>query len=230
MDSFDVTAWPVEKLRWRPIGVSVSGGPTLSGPGQDAAWDGGGWWSAELEGIDLGDAQALRAIRALLLQARGGVKRWIVPMLDYPLSPALTTVPHGDGTPFSDSGEYVSGAVVAELAASAALRATTLQIQLDPATAGPLQGGEAFTIVHPDVGPRIYMVARIDDVTDDVYTVFTLPPLRQAASAGDACDFDIPRCVMKLDDAGSEAWPWIGPGWDGKTTLRFIEAFDNLTP
>jgi hypothetical protein len=119
---------------------------------------------------------------------------------------------------------------VAELAANAALRATTLQILFDPATAGPLQGGETFTLNHADVGPRIYMIAAVDSVVDDVYTVFTLPPLRQAALVGAACDFDIPRCVMKLEDPGSEAWPWIGPGWDGKTTLRFVEAFDNLTP
>ncbi|MBX3480081.1 MAG: hypothetical protein KF842_06750 [Caulobacter sp.] len=229
MDEFPVTNFPVEKLRWRPASVSTSGGQTLTGPGQDASWDGGGWWVAELVGIDLGDEQALRAIRALLLLALGGVTRFIVPMLDWPLSPALSSVPHGDGSPFADSSEYVSGAVAAHLAADVSLRDTTIDLYLDPETAGPLQGGEVFTLVYPTHGPRIHMIGKVDSVTDDVYTVFIRPPIREDLAAEAEVDFNRPRCVMKLNDPDGEAWPWIVPGWEGKTDLRFAEAFDELS-
>ncbi len=227
MDVFPVTSFPVTALRWRPVGMTIGGGPTFTGPGQEGEFSGGGWWVAELNEMDLGDEQAIRALRSLIWRAKK-LKRFVVPMLDWPLSPALASVPHGDGSPFSDSSEYVGGGVEATLAASAVHRATQVSITLNPETAGPLQGGEVFTLVDAEMGPRLHGIDEILDVDGDTFTCSILPPLRAGFDLGAEVDFNTPRCVMRLDDPQDEATPWITAGWEGKSSLRFVEAFDRL--
>lgn len=228
-EDFPIEAFPVEALRWRLLGMSASGGSTLGGPGQDAEFDGGGWWCAEMTGIDLGDGQAIRNMRALLLRSRGGVGRWVVRMVDDALVVLPPPVPHDDESPFDDDSLYDGNAIAATLVDDVGLRGTSYRIQCSIA----LTGGEAFSLTHPVHGRRIYMIAKIDEPeegdAEDHYRVFALPALREAALAGDECDFDRPSCVMKLVDPGAESWPTVTPGIEAKAALRFEEAFDILT-
>lgn len=229
LKTFPLLTFPAEALRWRLAFANVSGGNTMLSPGQVGETTGGGFWVAEHQGIDLGDEAAIRQWRANVLSVGAGVDPVIVEMLDWPLAPTVGGVPHGDGAPFSDSSEYATGAIVAEMAADAALRASELQITIDPGTAASLYGGEPLTLVHATLGPRLYMVEEVLDHVDNTWTVRTHPPLRDAVVATQEVDFNRPRCVMRAIDVESGAWPLITAGWRAKVTgIVFVEAFDDL--
>lgn len=229
MASFPILDFPVEGLRWWPTFANISGGPALTGPGQVAEISGGGWWMAEMDGLDLGDEAAIRQWRAVMMRAAQGVEAFVLEMLNWPLAPTVGGVPHSDSAPFADSAEYATGAIVAELAASAALRATTVEITVDPATASTLYGGEVFTIVHPTMRERIYLIDEVLGRVGDTYEVTIGPPLREAAAAETEVDFNRPRCLMRVKDADKGAWPRITAGWSARVqSITFEEAFDNI--
>lgn len=224
IDTFPVARFPTERLKWYPMGVPAVGGGTFTGPGQVGEFSGGGWWCAALIGMDLADDAEIRQMEALLGRAAFGVGLFIVERVVEPLRPRPAPVSFDDETSFDDDTLFEGSAVTAVLVDDVPLRATTYRIQCDV----PLTGGEKFTIVHAVHGPRKYLIVGIDDVDGDIYTVWVMQPLREAAVAGTPVDFDRPRCVMRLEDANGDAWPTIEPGWQAKTSLRFVEAFDRL--
>lgn len=223
-DTWPVLEFPTELLNWKPVGMPVTGPGSFTGPGQVGEFSGGGWWTANLTGIDLADAPEIRHFRALLGRAGFGTRRFIVRMIDDPLVALPEPVPFDDDAPFDDDSEFEGGAVAASVTAAAALRATSLQIVCDV----ELKGGEVFTIVHAIHGPRIYLLTAVTALGEGAYSVKIVPPLREAVAADEVCDFDRPRCVMRIDDPNGEAWPTIQPGWQAKANIRFVEAFDQL--
>lgn len=203
MSTFPVTDFPCEGLRWRPQFANLDGGPTVAGPGQVAEISGGGGWVAELDGIDLGDDEMIRAWTALMFKAAQGVETFSVPMLTWPLNP--------------------DAPVTATIAAEP-LRETTVAVT----TTDTIGVGHVFEVDHATVGPRPYMILGIDSHVGDVWTLHIGPPLREATTADMAISFDEPRCVMRIPNATAEAWPRIGAGWAGRVSVTFEEAFDQL--
>ncbi len=201
MAVWDLDLLPVQTLRWRLAGATLSGPPALAGRGQTAEISGGGWWTAELNNMDVWSVEQWRAYEAHILDLFGGVETVEVPIC----------------------AELVgSSDVVATVTAAAALRATTLELT---ATAGTIYPGAVFTPVHATVGARGYKVRKILSETAGVYSVKILPPLREAVADNAATDFATPRCLMQLDDAAGDAWPTIEPDLSARPSLRFVEAF-----
>lgn len=195
---------------WRRRGVTVSPGMGASGISRRSRTDGGGLWVCEMTAIELWTPQQLHLAAAMELQLEVGITPIIVPRFAHHLAPLPEgatlnpTSPHSDGTPFSDGSLYVGQGIEATTAASAALRATTLQITLTAIAA--LLGGEPFSIVHPTKGKRLYGIASIQAIEDGVATVTIKPPLREATPAGTNLDFDDPGCVMTLANED-----WLSP-------------------
>jgi hypothetical protein len=194
-----------QSVMWR-IGASTAiGGQSAVGAFQVIRLDGGGLWVAELRNISIVTASHVRQFRAIAALAENGVMPLLVPRCERRTMPAHTSdgtlikpygdIPHSDGALFSDGSGYYQPVVVASVYAGAALRATTMTIKLD--VGGPLLGGEIFAIEHRNQSWRMYEIKTA--VAAGPNTVITFrPPLREAVTAGDLVEFDIPRCVMRL--------------------------------
>lgn len=200
----------------------LSGGKALSGDEDVIASDGGGRWYADLGNADQYTRDRVMLWRAFKSAISYGAAPFVFPVSDIRHQPSRgrVRVPHSDGTTFSDDTLYASGDCEAGLTADAGLRAT--QISISMTLGKPLIGGERFTIVHPAMRDRCYQIGRIIDQTATTATVQFHPPLREAAPAGGAVDFNNPRCVMRLD--GRMTAPLAGPRW-ATGSARFVEDF-----
>lgn len=213
-------------LRWSNPGAFVRSPETIFGESIERRTDGGGKWRAELKGIPLLTESDARLWEALLLNWSLGDTKIIVPRcagrIVAGFARAVGSVPHSDGTPFSDGSLYGSG-VTTTLAASVALRDTEMQVVLPEG--GELRGAEPFTLVGPTYGPRLYGVARVLSVTDGVATVKTSPPAREPYDAGAEVDWSRPRCTMRAQLSGSDEWPEFDAAWQAGVSITFEETF-----
>jgi len=199
---------------------TLKGGTALNGEQDVTSTDGGGRVFAEFANGSLVDRDKTMAWRALLGVLEEGVTRIVVPFCDIRHQPygGRHRVPHSDGTPFSDGTLYVGGGPIATAAAAAALRATSLRLNIT--LAQPLLGGEWFTVVHPTKGERAYKVRGVDGQTAAAATVRFVPPLREAVPAGTTIDFRDPRCLMVQDGRASSR----KSGRLTPAAIRFVEA------
>lgn len=200
-------------------GRVVSGGTSLSGQEDVIATDGGGRWFFELTNPYLDGRRVAKAWRALSAHLGAG-QPIIVRICDTRHQPTngFEQVPHSDGAPFSDGGLYLSGDCDIVTAADAALRSTSLAIDI-VTLPEPLVGGERFSIVHDTMLDRIY---EISEISEDRTTVFFTPPLREAVPAGTELNFEDPRCVMRRD--GDMRSPTT-MGYAESPGVRFVEHF-----
>lgn len=201
---------------------TTSGGVALSGDEDLIASDGGGRWYVEADGVALNRREKIMAWRAFNSALGGGVNPFVFPICDARHQPTMggTLVSHSDGTSFSDDTLYSQGDSEAELTADAALRATTISISMT--TGKPLIGGERFSIDHPAMRHRTYQIGQIVDLTASTATLQFHPPLREAAPAGTAIDFNNPRFVARID--GRMSAPLTNPKFAGGSA-RFVEDF-----
>ncbi|ARR53491.1 hypothetical protein HY78_08680 [Rhizorhabdus wittichii DC-6] len=199
----------------RVEGQVVSSGPSLSGIEEPIATDGGGVVVADFMNGDLAEREEVLAWRAFAASLDGGAAQVLVHFGDRYHQPVgdPASVPHSDGTPFSDDEEYSSGGADYVTVGSAALRATRLTIT--GASVLPLIGGEWFSIAHPTWGWRAYNIVSIDSATIEFR-----PPLREAVSAGTRVEFDDPRCVMRRAQPTSNA---LNVGRYGAPSISFVE-------
>lgn len=197
---------------WRLVGVAISGGISVGGSSTLTRTDGGGLWACEMTGIELFTAAQLLAASALDMQLEAGASSIVVPCFGFPLRP----VPAG-----------VDWAPTITLADPAALRATTLAVQID--VGAPLEAGHPFSITGETHGKRLHKVHSVDaaEVVDGVYTqtIRIRPPLREAAAAGAVLDFTDPGCVMRLANPNAWLTP-LDPAHEQTARPAWIEHFD----
>jgi len=200
---------------------TISGGTAISGDETLIGTDGGGRVFVELEDFYLDDPETALAWSAISAWMDGGLRPMIVPICDAIHQPTngFTYLPHSDDTPFSDESLYEQGDCVVHLAADAALRATTLYLDITE-LGRPLVGGEWLSIDHETWRWRAYKIAEIiaQDATSATITI--RPPLREAAAEGAEVDFNAPRCVMHL--SGEMRAP-RNMGYAEGQPLRFVE-------
>lgn len=109
--------------------------------------------------------------------------------------------------------------ITATLAASAALRATSVDLFF--ATGGPPVPGHRFSI-----GDRLYQVDTVAALGSETYRLGIWPWLRAAALSSAAANFTTPRCEMRLatDDEGQDAMRALELRRRGPVPLQFNEA------
>lgn len=231
----NLDTWPIDLLiasdnRWAIKGNTVTSDASLSGLKRFTRTDGGGWWACEMSGVKLWSPEDIKLARALIARADGGAAMFDVPACECAFAPwpggiVAALVPHTDGTTFDDGSEYLPSVIDIVLEDDAALRATTIKVRIN--AGADLLGGEAFSLVHPNMGKRIYQgcgVTPVTDGTDDLYWVDIRTPLREAATAGAALDFENPSCVMRLVNA-EDAMEAISLNRFSGLSLQFQEAF-----
>jgi len=198
----------------------ISGGTALSGVEDVIATDGGGRWYAEAGDVPLWSRERILAWRAFNSATGGGIDPFVFPICDIRHQPTLgrTLVPHSDGASFSDDSLYLQGDCTATTTASAALRATTLQLSI--ALGKTLIGGERFSIDHPTWRHRAYQIGRVIAQTATTATVQFHPPAREAIASGTPVDFNSPRFVARVD--GRMSAPMSNPKF-ASGAVRFVE-------
>jgi hypothetical protein len=197
--------WPFDVLKPRgtsidPMHRGVSGGVAFSGVGQDIASD-AGVWIASYEQISIRNADQVRAWDALAVMLEGRLNPVTIRVCRPQARPRLAgfasltaPVPHSDGAFFSDGAGYVSRVYAADVAADAALRATTLQLSKIAAFA--LEVPNAFSI-----GEKYYRISKVVAQTATTATVTIWPPLREAVTNGTPLNFDSPVMRARLATA-----------------------------
>ena len=230
--------WPWRLLlpssqRTRLSNQSVSGGISIAGNTQTAVTSGGGHWLADLSQIILYDEIHVKAARAWSALLDGGATQFILPLADLSMAPrpivsgayVLPTQPTITLTDFFNNPVgFASTLISATAIGAAALRASSIVINI--ATGSAPIGGEHFSINHPTKGWRLYRIAQVTGTAGSQYTCTIRPPLREAMSGGEAIEFDVPRCTMKLVASKAEAFdPDVTFGRRGRIDASFEEAF-----
>lgn len=201
----------------------VSGGTALSGDEDVIQADGGGRWEINYGEIDVDGVELQRLWDAWTGHLSGGVQPILVPIL------SLATAPRpiagnglADPSDFYDDDDYfptdvrfASPLIVAAVSASAALRATTLQVAVSQGAA--IQPGMKFSI-----GYRAYKVERVTARSGMTATCIVSPPLREAVSVGAAVNFDWPVVVCRAV-VGQDLAATVTLGMFGTTTVSFVE-------
>jgi hypothetical protein len=157
---------------WELAARTLSGGRSLSGLMPVARLDGGGMWMASLGDVQVSTQDHVRTWRAIAVRLDSGATPIVLEARDerhapWPLVAGVPLVAeyeatNSDGSTPSDQTTYVSDVVQCEVAAGAALRATSLMLALENAQA--LRGGEHFSIQHDTFSHRLYRVGKVTKV------------------------------------------------------------------
>lgn len=211
---------------WNIAGNTKSPGGSTSLPAVTVRSDGGGFWTASLNDIQLWYREYALLWRAVRQVAAGGVNPLVVRRMDqlqpFPAGGPTTygAIPHGDGALFSDGSGYAQPVIDVKANAAAALRAVSLDLNL--VNCASLVGGEVFSIGHATFGPRMYEIGTVTPLGGAFYRVTFNPPLREAVTAGTVIEFDEPRCTMKLVNAsGMDLNLTVLP--DSTATVKLVE-------
>lgn len=221
-----------QRWKWELTARTISGGRSFAGVMPMLRADGGGLWTATLGDVQVSTAAQVKAWRALAGKLDGGARAFVMEARDERFAPwpgaavDQLEATNSDGSAPSDGTVYVTDLIGAEVAADAALRATSLTLTLTNAAA--LQGGEHFSIQHYHHSHRLYRIVSvtINDSGDSVVEI--RPPLREATTAGTRVEFDYPKCVMRLATPDTMDLD-LTRRLFGDATLSLIEDFPPFT-
>lgn len=203
----------------------IYGGTSLAGDQDVIATDGGGWWEIVYSEIDLDSVELQRLWEMWTSHMAGGVQAFLVPVLSLETAPrpvagnglAMPSAIYADDDDFPTEVRFASPYIVAEVGASAALRATTLIIEVTQGAR--IMGGEKFSI-----GARAYKVERVTARSGLQATCTISPPLRAAVAPGDAVNFEWPAVLCHLVP-GQDLNPSMQFGMHGSINVAFQETF-----
>lgn len=213
----------------RVVSTELDGGTSLSGITDTVTIDGGGYWQADYSNGNFGGRDEARRAATLSWRAvnagLSGGQRAVLQFCDrwhQPVGP-YATVPHDDGTPFSDGSEYETGGGVDSTVLAVVngqtggLNATIIDIAIT--SAKPLIGGERFTHVHSTWLHRAYEISAIEEIEGGKRITFQ-PPIRGGIEAGDLLDFNDVRCVMRRASPATNA---INLGLFSSASISMVE-------
>lgn len=185
-----------------PVYRSLSGPTAVSGFSQVVASD-AGLWKATFDTIpvyDMNGRSLTKLWRAIGGLAEGRLNSLLIPICEAGRRPVPAgsvdddinvSVPHSDGTYFSDGSGYVTQYTEVVTTAGAAVRATTLVLAKPAVT--ELEPGQRFSI-----GERLYQIKSVTEQDDTSATVKIWPPLREFVGVGAQLEFDRPVLRVRL--------------------------------
>lgn len=215
----------------RPVSAVITGGESLAGETDVISTDGGGFWQVAMTGVELIGPDQIRAWRAWEDTLEGGVEKVLVPVADIRQAPLpivggrrarpVNLAAGSDDPYFPEAVGFPAPIIVARIVGAAALRATT--VTLEVLRGSRLRGGEIFAVTHPTKGRRCYRVRRVLSRDGQRATVSIRMPLREAVTANTPVDFDWPSLVATLDP-NADISPAIENG-HSSVGITFREAF-----
>lgn len=203
----------------------ISGGVSLSGEEDVIQTDGGGRWEITYSGINLRTPEMLRLWDMWTSFMPGQV--FLVPLVSVSTSPrpsaagglARPSAILANDKHFPTEVKYAAPYIVAQAAAAAALRSTSLAINVSQGAR--IQGGERFSI-----GERAFKIERVVSQSGQQATVKVSPPARSAVSAGAAVNFEWPVVCCRLA-MGQDLAPDIAWGRRAEVSISFVEDFSD---
>ncbi len=149
--------------------------------------------------------------------------------------PIVDGIPHSDGSMFSDGAGYSQATVFGIFAASAALNAGEIVVDIIGASRN-LRHSDWMSTYHSVKGWRAWRywekseAANVTRTVDGVsypakrYTIAIDVPLRQAVTAGQRIELARPRCVMKFPVGFTLPYE-TDPSHIMGPSMNFVEAF-----
>lgn len=214
--------WPMHVLPCQNLAVdlaprSLAGPSSVSGKTQVVSSD-AGIWKVTLGNVLVRNRDAVLAHRAISALLEGRLGSILIPLCRawQPVPEGAVefygAVPHSDAAFFDDDTGYVGTVIDVVAAASASVRAVSMNVTVN--YAGTIEPGQHFS-----VGERLYRVRTFDA---DTGAMTFRPPLREAVSVGDRLEFDDPvvRCRLQ-DDGGMDLE--LAMRRFGSPTVNFIE-------
>lgn len=207
----------------------ITGGQSLSGDEDVIATDGGGRWKITFSGIVLRTPKMIRLWDAWTAHLAGGARAVLCPLVSCQTAPrpfagagiARPSALHADDDMFATAVGYASPFIVASTVGSAALRATTLTINV--AQGARIQGGEKFSINR-----RGHKIERVLSRTGQQATVIVSTPTREAIPNGTAVNFEWPVVQTKLTP-GQDLAPDLAFGRRAEMSISFVEDFSDAS-
>lgn len=238
-------------MRFDTLGGAEDGGRNGLGHSISRDISGGGDVTATYSRCFVGqdDTERHEVINWLGARGNGSFRFFNVPIVNDAIGPfpvingkrrPIITVPHSDGSFFSDGSGYSQSTVWGKFLSSAALNAGQINIRIYGA-ARDLRWSDWFSVYHNQDGAsskgwRAYRywesekTAEGTQTVDGVamsyqdYTLAITPPLREATASGIRIEFARPQCVMKFPPGFT--LPWDVEGWlQSRPTLEFVEAW-----
>ena len=204
----------------------------MSGTPLSKEMNGGPMWRFEHGDSGLLTREQRKAMRAFIAAADGGVTWFDLELCDLEHAPVALVggvrqygasgIPHSDASLFGDHTGYSQDPIInATNVGSWALRATSGRITTD---GGVIQGGEHFSIEHPNWGHRVYRITTSEQVNSSTYDVTFRPPLREATAGSTALDFVTPSCMAQMVNP-QQAEPDVEQYGYASVDVTFVEAF-----
>lgn len=223
-----VYVFPAHRFNPDPVSADVevttiSGGTAINGEEDVIATDGGGRWKITYSDIGLDDPELVRLWEAWRGELAGGATSVLVPILSLSTAPRPSDGQelldpsdiYADDPEFPTEVRFRQPYIVAEVAADAALRATTLEIEVTQGSRA--QAGQKFSI-----GTRAYKIVRVTARDGQSATCKILPPLREAVTTGAAIDFNWPVVECRLA-VGQDNPLSVMLGTFADTSISFVE-------
>lgn len=210
----DADPWPELLMReriltWSPDFQNEHSSPTLGGIIQVRNSNGGGFWRARLDTVQLRNKSQLMAWQAEEVRLQGGLGPVELPAhfcgqppwpLDDDGDPITTVPPGGFGDGFPNNP-----IIRIRVSEDVAARAVVVPVVIDRGDF--LVNGVHFSYYDPTLyGWRLYRVVMVLSGSGG-YNLTIWPPLRTALAADTVLQFMLPRCVMKLASSSSMDLP-----------------------
>lgn len=203
----DILVWPHDLLipaECRPnlVPFTRTGGRSLGGVKPSVRTD-VGFWTIDYAAILLHSRAQLRTWEAIKDLLGGSSGRIAIPIWTYRTAPhvsgdgvsyqAAPTVPHDDGTSFSDGSLYEQSSISIVTVGVTAIGATKITLRI--INAGDDLSGVFFSYQH-----ALYRTGQVIEVEGDVWTVRISPSIVAPIPDGADLEFDLPTCLCNLDD------------------------------
>jgi hypothetical protein len=198
-----------------------SGGRTLGGVKPSTRTD-LGYWRVDIVGVPLHDKHERRAWDAIGAILGGSSGRIAVPAWSMDSAPyasgreePLISVPHSDGSTFSDGSQYQQSAISVVSVGVTAIGATLMSMRL--INGAPDLAGVRFSYNH-----ALYQTGQVVSVEDDIWTVRISPSVRELIPDGADLEFDRPTCVCNLLEDNAFQRP-INADRFSRESVSFVE-------
>lgn len=200
----EIIEWPRCVLRPQQVSANIvpfsrSGGTSLGGVNPSVRSD-LGYWAIDYTSIVMrprhqAEWKVWNAIRSKLGGRSGLIALEVsssrtAPYAGGSFEPS-TSIPHDDGTLFSDASGYRQAAISVVAEGEATIGATV--VRLRTVNAGDDLVGSRFSYQH-----ALYEIASVLELDGDLWTVQVSPSIRAVIPAGVDLEFDAPTCLCRL--------------------------------
>jgi len=225
----EILAWPSSILKPLEVQADVvafsrSGGTTLGGLQRVVRTD-RGWWSIAYRGVLLSTATQRRLWNGIADHCGGMAGLLAVPVWSFDSAPwpagsvnGRILTPHSDGSSFGDGGLYSQPAIGVQMAATAALGATSVTLRLGFGIED--LAGVRFSYQH-----ALYRTGFPTLIDGDEWTVPVSPAIRAPIPADAELEAGLPTCLVRLASDREMDVNFSRGGVD-RRDVAFVEAAD----